>query len=237
MACGLCGTPGHTRTTCTITIRKPNHAAAGKKKKKNGGQRGWVRQGPPPAWILAARSVATVRSLKPSPSPSPSRPKQPAGSALGEDAERCRCGGVTGVSGTPGGARKYRSHIGSKRHMEWEDAVYATDAAADATPEPASSSASAHVTATATSARAFQHAAATQRKLVSATPRQAQVTPGKPGKDAEARSDAAPANPPPRSSKVKAKARSPPSPLPSPGAGGAWRTPLVGQDAGVALVF
>jgi len=197
MACSLCGNAGHTRTTCSITIRRKITPPGKQQKKKSKAGWGWVRHGPPPAWILAARGTASVRSLKVGPTPKTPRaktsvPRRPAG--LGADAERCMCGGVTGVTGTPDGARKSRAHLNTKRHMEWADATYAA-----ATPE------------TARPGEQAAGAAEAKRTLVAATPAPAGrgAQPSTPGGVPEGAADRVPTNPPPRSTKVKAKARSP----------------------------
>jgi hypothetical protein len=41
-----------------------------------------------------------------------------------EFSEPCECGGTTGVCGTPQGARKWRAHIGTARHMKWQESQY-----------------------------------------------------------------------------------------------------------------
>jgi hypothetical protein len=43
---------------------------------------------------------------------------------LGPFTKRCECGGVTGICGTATGAKKWRSHNGSTKHMKW-DPIYA----------------------------------------------------------------------------------------------------------------
>ena len=43
------------------------------------------------------------------------------GVQLVKTSEPCECGGTTGVCGTAEGARKYRAHISSRRHQEWEE--------------------------------------------------------------------------------------------------------------------
>ncbi len=49
----------------------------------------------------------------------PGVPHPDAGQILGPYSERCECGGITGICGTPQGANKWRSHMRSNKHMNW----------------------------------------------------------------------------------------------------------------------
>ena len=42
------------------------------------------------------------------------------GMPLSFDTERCACGGVTGICGTASGARKWRNHLRTAKHMDWD---------------------------------------------------------------------------------------------------------------------
>lgn len=50
----------------------------------------------------------------------PGVPHPEAGMPLGPDTERCKCGGKIGICGTPGGASKWRSHMRTQKHMDWD---------------------------------------------------------------------------------------------------------------------
>jgi hypothetical protein len=43
-----------------------------------------------------------------------------AGMPLGPCTARCECGGVTGICGSAQGASKWRSHMKTKKHMDWD---------------------------------------------------------------------------------------------------------------------
>jgi hypothetical protein len=43
-----------------------------------------------------------------------------AGMPLSPFTARCECGGVTGICGSAQGASKWRSHMQTKKHVDWD---------------------------------------------------------------------------------------------------------------------
>jgi hypothetical protein len=50
----------------------------------------------------------------------PGVPHPQAGQVLGPTTQRCECGGIIGICGTAQGAAKWRSHMRSNKHMDWD---------------------------------------------------------------------------------------------------------------------
>lgn len=119
-----------------VTVRKPPKSTSGVHAGKANAS---PRPKPKHGWLMDACSVAFKTPKKSSGSRkshgggrrgghgggSRKQTKAPAfgsrrSKPLPPGSERCACGGITGEAGTPDGARKWRAHIGTKRHMLWE---------------------------------------------------------------------------------------------------------------------
>jgi hypothetical protein len=50
----------------------------------------------------------------------PGVPHPQAGQMLSPTTQRCECGGIIGICGTAAGANKWRSHMRSNKHMDWD---------------------------------------------------------------------------------------------------------------------
>jgi hypothetical protein len=66
------------------------------------------------------KSSSSAKQPRASKKQPPGVPHPQAGQALGPTTQRCECGGITGICGTAQGASKWRSHMRSNKHMDWD---------------------------------------------------------------------------------------------------------------------
>eukprot|EP00038_Savillea_parva_P008181 m.175264 g.175264 ORF g.175264 m.175264 type:complete len:277 (-) comp13962_c0_seq1:196-1026(-) len=104
MVCSVCGESGHNRATCNRLSPTQDSMRASLH-----GPHAALPTGPthPGGGHHGHRRPAVARSPTSAP---------------------CPCGGITGVTGTPEGLKKWRVHIRSQRHQKWESSQQTTAA-------------------------------------------------------------------------------------------------------------
>lgn len=70
-------------------------------------------------WSYNPNPKSTTKSTSSNKMPSGVRHPM-AGQILGPTSARCECGGVTGICGTAQGAAKWRAHLRTKKHQDWD---------------------------------------------------------------------------------------------------------------------